>query len=82
MQDKQKAPAAATTQTHRAGMVVSEVDIFQTYVHFFKTFKCPYRLFPCVRILHTAIYAKYKNAKYRIWQAGQIQTMPAPNIRF
>ena len=26
--------------------------------------------------------AKYKDAKCRIWQAGQIQTMPVPTIIF
>ena len=45
-----KAPAAAATQTHRAGMVVSEVYMFQKHVHLFKTFKYEYEHIPCMDI--------------------------------
>ena len=52
---------------------------FQFSTIFVEIFKYAYEHIPCVE---SACTAKYKSVKCRIWQAGQIQTMPAPNIRF
>ena len=51
----------------------------QISTSFLEMFKYEYKHIPCFESAYTA---KNRNAQCSIWQAGQTQTMPPPNVGF